>query len=277
MNAPAPRFSPPYGRVFVTFARNSLVRNLMFRANFLVETITSLVWMGMNLGFYLLVFQYTGAIGDWTRYPFFVFLATTLLVNSLVQTFFMLNLDEFSELIRTGDLDFALTKPIDTQFLISLRKIEWAALSNLIFGLALLGFALSRLPQWPSPINAALYAFYVGAGVAILYSLSLAMASASVWMGRNTNLYDFWFYITNFSRYPMEIYQGRLGVALRWAFTFGIPLLLAVNIPARFLARPLTADHAWLAVYALLATAACLMASRWMFLRSLGSYRSASS
>ena len=34
----------------------------------------------------------------------------------MVQAFFMPNAEEFSELIRTGDLDFALLKPIDTQF-----------------------------------------------------------------------------------------------------------------------------------------------------------------
>ena len=34
----------------------------------------------------------------------------------------MPNAEEFSELIRTGGLDFALLKPIDTQFLISFRK-----------------------------------------------------------------------------------------------------------------------------------------------------------
>ena len=39
----------------------------------------------------------------------------------------MPNAEEFSELIRTGGLDFALLKPIDTQFLISFRKVDWSA------------------------------------------------------------------------------------------------------------------------------------------------------
>ncbi len=52
-----------------------------------------------------------------------------------------------------------------------------------------------------------LYPLYVACGVAILYSLMIALAATSVWLGRNQTLYDFWFYITNFSRYPMEIYQ----------------------------------------------------------------------
>ena len=124
---------PHYGRVFLTFARNSLVRDMTFRSNFIIETISSLSWMFMNLGFYLLIFSYTDVIGvatGWTQYEFFVFFATVAIVNSLVQTFFMPNAQEFSELIRTGNLDFALLKPIDTQFLISLQKVNWSSLGN---------------------------------------------------------------------------------------------------------------------------------------------------
>ena len=56
------------------------------------------------------------------QYEFLAFLATTLFINSLVQAFFMPNIEEFSELMRTGGLDFALLKPIDTQFLVSLHN-----------------------------------------------------------------------------------------------------------------------------------------------------------
>ena len=42
----------------------------------------------------------------------------------------MTNADEFSELIRTGNLDFALLKPIDTQFLVSLQRIDWSSLGE---------------------------------------------------------------------------------------------------------------------------------------------------
>ena len=48
-----------YFRVFLTFARNSLVRDMTFRANFLIDSITSMAWMLLNLAFYLLVFRYT--------------------------------------------------------------------------------------------------------------------------------------------------------------------------------------------------------------------------
>lgn len=271
---------PAYHRVFATFARNSLVRDMTFRTNFIIESISSLSWMFMNLGFYLLIFQYTPMIGagtGWGKYEFFVFLSTTLFINSLVQAFFMPNAEEFSEQVRTGGLDFALLKPIDTQFLISLAKVDWSSLSNFIFAIVLLSYSLAQLDYAPGIPQVLLYPVYVFCGVAILYSLMIALASTSIWLGRNQNLYDFWFYITNFSRYPMEIYRGPFGTPLRRLFTFLIPVLVVVNVPARLLALPFESDNSWLALFTLAATAGSLLASRWLFLRALTSYRSASS
>jgi ABC-2 type transport system permease protein len=277
---------PAYFRVFLTFAQNSLVRDLTYRANFILDAITSLAWMGMNLGLYIVIYQHTMTISapeagsadpGWGKYQFFVFLATTMFVNSLVQAFFMPNASEFSELIRTGNLDFALLKPIDTQFLISLQKIEWSSLSNFVFAIILLFYSLFQLDYSPTLLQVALYPLYILCGVAILYSLMIVMSSISVWLGRNQNLYDFWFYITNFSRYPMEIYDGAIGTPIQWMFTFIIPILIVVNVPARLLAKPLAAQHWPLAIFALLATAACLLGSRWIFKKSLLSYKSASS
>jgi ABC-2 type transport system permease protein len=237
----------------------------------------------MNLGFYILIFEYTPMIGDqtgWGKYQFFLFLATTLFINSLVQAFFMTNADEFGELIRTGSLDFVLLKPVDTQFLVSLRRIDWSSLGNCVVGLGVMVYSLWKLHYLPGPIQLVLYPFYVVCGVLMLYSLMFIMAATSVWLGRNQTLFDFWFYITNFSRYPMEIYDGPVGRVLRWFFTFIIPVLVVVNVPARLLVRPIDPQVRgdWLLpLFALVATVASLAVSRWVFNRALVSYRSASS
>jgi len=267
-----------YLRVFGTFARNSLVRDMTFRTNFILNAATSIIWMLMNLAFYVLVFRYTSSLGDgWGKYEFFVFLATGMFINSTVQAFFMPNANEFGEQIRTGHLDFALTKPIDTQFLVSFSKIEWSGLSNFGVAAVLLGYSLMRTQHQPSLAECLLYPFYVVCGVAILYSLMMPLAAASVWLGRNESLYDYWFYVINFSRYPMDIYHGTFGTPLRLFFTYLIPVLIVVNVPARLLAKPLDPDNWPLALVALVATLASLVISRWIFQRALGSYRSASS
>jgi ABC-2 type transport system permease protein len=276
---------PSYFRVFLTFLRNSLVRDMMFPANFIIETISSFGWVMMNIGFYLLIFEYTDQIGAdgtaggaWDKHQFFVFIATSMFINSIVQMFFMTNADEFSELIRTGGLDFVLLKPIDTQFLISLRRVEWASLANFVVAAVLMSYALPRVEEVELTMwQVVLYPLYVLAGIGILYSLTIVLAAASVWLGRNTSIYDFWFYITTFSRYPMEIYQGPVGDLLRRAFTFVLPILIVVNVPARLLAKPLRPEYAYLALFAIAATIVSLLVSRWVFQRALLSYRSASS
>lgn len=280
--------NPSYWGVFRTTMRNSLVRDMSFRSNFWIECIASLSWIVMNLGFYLLIFSYTREIGQgtgWGKYEFFCFLATTMFVNSIVQAFFMPNAQEFSEMIRTGGLDFALLKPIDTQFLISMHRVAWSSLANTIVAAALLVFALWKLstrvddPISLTPLMFVLYPFYLLCGVAIMYSLMISLAATSIWLGRNQTLYNFWFYITNFSRYPMEIYSGPWGSPLRAFFTFVIPVLVVVNVPARIMAQPLAArSNAWfLPVFAVVAAVFSLWASRWVFTKALLSYRSASS
>ena len=106
----------------------------------------------------------------------------------------------------------------------------------------------------------------------------ITLAATSIWLGRNQSLYDFWFSITNFSRYPLEIYSGNtMGRSLQTVFTYFVPVLVVINVPARMMAKPMQPDHAYLALFGLLACVVCLCASRWIFKRAINSYRSASS
>jgi|YNPMSStandDraft_1061717.scaffolds.fasta_scaffold55708_1 ABC-2 type transport system permease protein len=269
--------------VIATFARNSFVREMIFRANFLLETFASTCWVFANIGFYLLVFYYTPSIGantGWSRFEFFAFLATSLIVNSIVHTVFMPNADQLSERIRTGTLDFALVKPMDTQLLVSFERLDLSSAGNFTVGIILLSYSLFQMGWKFEILPALLYIFYVGCGVAILYSLMFSLAATTVWLGRNQTLYDFWFYLTTFGRYPMEIYRGRLGTPLGILFTYVIPILLVVNVPVRFLLKPLRPQQwqEWLLpVFAAIVTVTSLWICRQVFRAAIEAYRSASS
>ena len=243
----------------------------------------------MNWGLFKIIYNSTGEIGrgtGWHENEFFIFLGTVWIINSLMQTFFMVNAEEFSELIRTGNLDFALLKPIDTQFLISFPRVNWAQLPNGVLGVILIIYSLSNMSgdvtKVLTPLTVLAFCFFLLCGAAIMYSVMITLASTSIWFGRNQNLYSFWFYITNFYRYPMEIYQRNgIGMALWGTFTFIVPILVVSNVPARVLAQPLGGHWGWwewlLAGHTFLAAIWSLMGSRWVFKKALASYRSASS
>ncbi|MCA9069040.1 MAG: ABC-2 family transporter protein [Planctomycetaceae bacterium] len=280
---------PPYARVFGTFLRNALVREMTFRGNFLITVLTRAFWFAAQMTLFEIIYSNVTSINDWSREEYFAFMATGMLINAIVETFFMPNCANFSELIRTGNLDFALLKPIDTQFLISFEKVDIANLNQVLLAGGLLGYSLHTMGAVISAWNVIMYLLLIAAGVVFFYSLMIILASTSIWFGRNRGLYDFWFYVTVFARYPRSIYSSRseggtpsnisewaAGDVLMFSFSYIIPILLVVTVPARvLLSKPL--QPSWVVGIALIAPIVALVISRAVFNWSLRSYRSASS
>lgn len=266
-----------YRRVFAAFFRNSLVREASFRSNFIITLVTRGFWFCVQIVLFDLIYRQVRQINDWSRPEYFGFMATAMLVNAIVEAFFMPNCARFSELIRTGDLDFALLKPIDTQFLVSLEKLELAMVTQLAFALGLLIYSLVQVGRPIEPVSVALYVLLVIAAVTFFYSLMIGLAATSIFFGRNQGLLDFWFYVTIFARYPSSIYSGSpTGEILRFVFSYVLPILLVVTVPARVLLDK-TLEPGWLPGLTLLAGVVSFIAARIVFHWSLRHYRSASS
>ena len=271
---------PRYVHVWLAFLRNSLVREMTFRGNFLITVVTRAFWFAAQLTLFEIIYSNVKSIGtapnDWSRPEYFAFMATGMLINAIVESFFLPNCANFSELIRTGNLDFALVKPIDTQFLISFEKMDLAMLNQVLLAGTLLGYSVYTIQEPIHFDQVLLYVLYIGIGVTILYSLMIALASTSIWFGRNRGLHDFWFYVTVFARYPRSIYSGSfVGDAVQGLFTYVIPILLVVTVPARMLVKNL---QDWkLAAVGLIGAFAGLILSRLIFNWTLRHYRSASS
>jgi ABC-2 type transport system permease protein len=272
-----PPIGPDYFRVFGTFLRNAFVREMTFRGNMLITMLTRTFYFVAQLTLFEIIYRQVVRIGDWSREEYFAFMATGMLINALVEAFFMPNVANYSELIRTGNLDFVLLKPIDPQFLISFEKMDLPQLNQVVLSGALLAYSLFRIGLPIDPVRMVMYVVFVAVGVTFFYSLMLILASTSVWFGRNTGLYDFWFYVTIFARYPRGIYSGSpAGEVLQFGFSYMVPILLVVTVPARVLLGKVL-DPSWLTVVAVASAVVGLAVSRAVFQWSLRSYRSASS
>lgn len=271
-------FRPNYLRVWFMFLQNSFIRELTFRGNFLMEIVTRTFWFSAQLALFGVIYGQVNTIQDWSQYEYFAFMATGMLINALVEAIFMPNCANFSELIRTGNLDFVLLKPIDTQFLVSFQSVNLSMISQVALAISLLVYSISHLEITITLANVAMYILLVVVGVSFFYSLMITLASTSVWLGRNQGLYDFWFYITIFARYPQNVYRQSSGGELIWfAFSFLLPILLVVTVPARVLLEKALQPNRTVLLIAPLMTVALLYISRRIFVWSLSHYRSASS
>ncbi|APW58739.1 ABC transporter permease [Paludisphaera borealis] len=263
-----------YVRMIGYLARYTLARELAFRGNFLVKVSVELLWLGILIAFYKTVFARTSHIADWSEPQYFFFVGCFFALNGLIETLFLENCNEFAELVRTGDLDFLLLKPIDEQFLVSCRRIDWGSAPNLLMGAILMATALVQAGWVFDPVRVGAFFLTFTCGVAIAYSFMLLLTSVSVWMVRNQSLMEMWWLFSSLARYPREIFSGRWAEPLGQFFTFFIPILLVSNVPANVMVRALEPAMVGLTV---VAAVVLLWVSRRFFLVALRSYRSASS
>jgi ABC-2 type transport system permease protein len=263
-----------YLRLLGSLGRYTLARELSFRSNFLVKVSVEALWLAILLAFYRTVFLKTQMIADWSEPQYLFFVGCYFALNGLVETLFLSNCDEFAELVRTGDLDFLLLRPIDEQFLITCRRVDWSTAPNVLMGAAVMGLSLYDLHWRFDPLQVLWFLVLFGCGTAITYSFMVTLTSVSVWMVRNQSLMEMWWMFSSLARYPKEIFAGTWAEGIGLFFTFVLPILLVVNVPARAMVKALEPQTI---AFTLVATVISVWASRRFFQYALRSYRSASS
>jgi ABC-2 type transport system permease protein len=263
-----------YLRLWLALARFSLVRELAFRTNFLVKIVVEMLWLGILIAFYETIFAKTNSVADWDRYQYLFFLGFYFALGGLLETLFLENCNNFADLVRTGDLDFYLLKPMDEQFLVSCRTIDWSCLPNVLMGAGVMLAALF-FGGWEFDLGRlALFSITLFCGTALAYGFLLLLTSASVWFMRNQSLFEMWWLFTTLMRYPREIFRGSWAAPVGWFFSFAIPIMLVTNVPARIMMRAVEPN---MVAYITAATLVVLWASRRFFRFALERYRSASS
>ena len=142
-----------YWTVYVALWRNSIIREMSFKTNFLLWIVVELLWFALQLSFIAVIYSHTDHIGDWTKWEVVLLMGTAHFIQQIFQAFFLTNCTELSELIRTGRLDFMLLLPVNTRFLISLRKVDLGSFVNALSALAVIGYSLYRLQLMPSAMQ----------------------------------------------------------------------------------------------------------------------------
>ena len=226
-----------YLRLLGSLALYTLNRELAFRGNFLVKVSVEVLWLAILLAFYRVIFARTSLVAGWNEPQYLFFVGCFFALNGLIEMFFLENCNDFAELVRTGDLDFLLLRPIDEQFLITCRRIDWGTGPNVVMGAFVMGAALWNMGWHFDPVRVAAFLVAFACGVVIAYSFMLLLTSLSVWMVRNQSLMEMWWLFTSLARYPKEIFNGTWAEPLGRFFTFVLPILLVGNVPANAMVR----------------------------------------
>lgn len=277
----APHASAPLSRlrhhvsrylgVYAALWKNSIAREMSFKANFLLWILVEMLWFAMQLCFIGVLYLHTEHIGTWTKWQVVMLIGASHFIQQIFQAFFLINCTNLSELVRSGKLDFLLLLPVNTRFVVSFRQVDLGAFVNAASAVAVMAYAARQMHLAPSAWQVAGFLALCGAGVAIHYSLMFLLASISFWTVRAQGIVWGYYNLFNVARLPDEAFGG----LFKALFTFALPMLLVSNVPVRLLTDKLSSPGPILLLLAM--SVVCLAVSEWGWRASTRRYTSASS
>lgn len=253
------------------FLKNCLTRDVQYRSNFLMVFLMDIVWYLVNLAFFEVIYLNTSTISGYTRDEVFFFLATTFVIDAVDMSLVASGLWVLGDLIRKGDLDMVLTKPVSPMFFTSMRFVSIGSLLDLVFASGLLAFAWHNLNVSPAFTEVVAFLILLITGVVVMYSLQVAFAATGfIFINASTGLQMGFHHLYQLALKPESIYKG----VLRFTLIYLLPMIVISAIPARVILRGFELEYF---VTALLVAALAFGLSRKYFYFALRHYESASS
>lgn len=246
----------------------NLLRRMAYRLNFILIAMLTVFHMSVYIVFIKIIYGNLTLIAGWDFYHSLLIIASFILINALgwVTCAFM---GDLRKIINAGNLDGFINKPIDTQYLVSISRVDPEDILRLFLGICVLIYAITNI-KGLKIIDFVLYIILICNGYVIFYSILVFVTSISFWTIENRGLFRLSDSIIQISQYPSDIYSG----IMKTVFSFIIPIAFIATVPAKVL----SGWYDWkLVAESFLLAAIFFWLSRKFFLFGLRHYSSASS
>ena len=249
------------------FFRVGAMNELQYRANFFIQLFQSTVSIVTGLVVLGPVFADAGAHG-WSRPELLVVIGVQILIGGVIRTAIQPNMERLMDDVRDGKLDYALTKPEDSQVLISVREVRIWQIVDVFGGIAVLAYGISGLERPVGPSDVLLFLAMLLVGAITIYCFWLVITTLAFWIVPHG---------TSWSSSKASTRRAVPGVDLsgwlRFGVTFLVPIAFAITVPA----EGVTSRLEWETVALALGFCAALFAfTRWWWRFGLRHYTGAS-
>jgi len=259
-----------YLKVYAKFLHTSLASELEYKTNILIDLITAILSLIGSIFLLSIFFQNDGSIGGWDFKQALIIQGIYTILNGITNTWFNPNLTEIVKHIREGTLDFVLLKPIDSQFFISLKKINPSGFLEIMLGFSLLFFCI-RINQINLNLSfLTLSLITISCSICILYSLWFFISTTTIWFVKTWNAIEVLRSFLYIGRFPLNSFS----FSLRIFFSVFIPIAFITTIPSEVF---LGLTTLWKILLEVIVATVFVITSRRFWLFALKFYSSASS
>lgn len=251
------------------FLKVGVLNELQYRVNFVVQLFQTAIALLTGLVVLALVYSHVAELNGWTQSELLVVLGIQILMGGAIRAWIQPNMQRLIDDVREGTFDYALTKPEDSQVLVSVREVRIWQTVDIATGAALMGVGIARLEADVGFLDAAAFAVALLLGAFMIYCFWLILSTCAFWIVRMDNITELFDGVFMTGRFPVGIYPDWL----RFGVTFLVPVAFAVTVPA----EAVTSRLEWQTLVLAVAFAVFLFAvTRWFWRFGLRNYSGAS-
>lgn len=218
-------------RMHRIFMAQELKRMMEYKGDFIVGIIGFLLGQFFNLLFLWIIFSQIPSLMGWSLEQL-VFIYGFSLIPKGIDHMLFDNLWAIGHfIVRKGDFDKYLTRPINPLFYVMVEKFQIDAFGELIMGIALICISLPSLAIEWSFVKVVLILLAIPFATLIYTGIKIATAAIAFWTKRSGNITYMFYMVNDFSKYPIDIYNK----FVKTVITYIIPFAFTAFYPACYI------------------------------------------
>lgn len=220
-----------YARIYALYFVQYWKARLIYKSDFILGALGQLINLGVSLAFLTLIFTQVESLQGW-NFNEMLFLAGFGGIVLFTHNVFLFNIYRLGDdYILSGDFDRFMVRPLSPLFQIYADDVRDNNMPKLVANFALIVYAGVQLGLQVTPMKL-LYGItsYIS-GVLVVAAIYLLFSTTAFWTGTSRNAIWLVFRISDFRKYPFDIF----GMAVQVMLVTIIPLAFASFFPAAFL------------------------------------------
>lgn len=211
-----------YLRNYIEFVKLNIQTWAEYRVDFILGITAIFLTNITAIVFFWVIFQHIPTLNGWTLHQL-LFIFGFWAFTAGIWHVFLTGAAPWAmdRLVRRGELDREMLRPMNTLLLILIRRIDDDGFGDMTAGIILLVYTSSVLGiTWTPQLLLAFAALSAGS-VLVLFSINLLISAAAFWVTTVRSLLDMFWNLTRFVEYPIDIYSASLVLFLTYIFPLG--------------------------------------------------------
>ena len=220
-----------YLKLFYTQCKLSIMSATMYRANFWLMLIQSIINSLMTLLSVEFIYDSVDNIAGWSKDEMIVLICTSLIVNQLYRGILHFNQNRFVNGVGSGGFDKMLLRPIHLLFQVNTGPIHISGLFSIFAPVFVLLMQLSKISSQINVTRVLLFGLFLINGVVTLASFMLLLYSLVFVFIKIDGINNIYYLMMDIASKPQEMF----GKEFLYGFLFVVPAIPLANAPASVL------------------------------------------